>query len=428
MLKQLLTAGVCLAAAGLAIADLGGSYTLPIEHEAIRYETAPLDDAITRLQRKLDSGQVKLRHNVDFGYLPAMLDALKVPVSSQVLVFSKTSFQAPLIAPRMPRAIYFNDTVSVGYVRGGEVVELAATDPREGVVFYTLDQDETSHPRIQRRGECLQCHHNGATLGVPGLVVRSVYPERSGMPVFHAGGYITDHRSPLKERWGGWYVSGTTGSQQHMGNAIADTDGQIDMSAGTNITDLKDKFNTFAYLSPHSDVVALMTLEHQSRMVNLITRVGWETRMALATQIEPGVIGDSTRRHVANLADELVRYMLFANEAQLTGEIKGTSGFASEFSKCGPKDRRGRSLRDFDLQRRMFRYPCSYLIYSPAFDALPPIVLESVYARLSEVLHGREAGGEYARLSKEDRTAILEILWDTKPEFAKADAAYSHPM
>src|SRR4051794_25551107 len=175
------------AAAVCAFAGLEGSHVLPADHEAILYSKAPLDDVVTQLQSKVASGGVKLEYDPTFGYLPAVLKQLNVPTSSQVLVFSKTSFQAPRISPRVPRALYFNDEVSVGFVRGGDVVELAAADPKQGIVFYTLDQEKTSKPRFDRQDQCLQCHASGGTLGVPGLVVRSVFPDRTGMPVFQAG-------------------------------------------------------------------------------------------------------------------------------------------------------------------------------------------------------------------------------------------------
>ena len=127
---------------------------------------------------------MKLRFDDEHGYLSSVLEALDVPVQSQVLVFSKTSFQAPRISPRMPRALYFNDHVAVGFVRGGDVLEVASVDPRQGVVFYTLDQERTATPKFERRDTCLQCHQSGSTLGVPGLFVTSVYPEPSGMPLF----------------------------------------------------------------------------------------------------------------------------------------------------------------------------------------------------------------------------------------------------
>ncbi|MDQ6700106.1 MAG: hypothetical protein M3Z36_07960 [Acidobacteriota bacterium] len=405
-------------------AGLEGSYLLPLDHEAIRYASEPLNDVVTDLRNHLEKGEVKLDFDPQFGYVPALLRQLKVPVSSQVLVFSKTSFQSPRISPRTPRALYFNDRVAIGYVRGGDVLELSALDPRQGVVFYTLDQEKASRPQLVRREECLQCHVSPGTLGVPGEVVRSVHTDSSGMPVFQAGTFVTDHRSPLSERWGGWYVTGTHGAATHMGNVTAEDKetGKLDVSKGANVTELKWKFDTGAYLSPHSDIVALMVLEHQSRMTNLITRVGWEARMALYSQAgmnkalkEPGdTISDSTRRRIDTASEELVQYMLFADEALLDGEIHGTSGFAAEFAKQGPRDRQGRSLRDFEMKRRMFRYPCSYLIYSEAFDAMPEIAKARVYRRLWQVLTGQDKTAKYARLSDPDRKAVLQILLETK--------------
>jgi hypothetical protein len=424
--KRAIVAGVgllaCAFIAHRAFADLDGSYVLPADHAAIQYSTAPLSDPVSELRQRLRAGQATLEYDPEHGYLPAILRALKVPISSQVLVFSKTSFQAPRIAPRTPRALYFNDNVSVGFVKGGDVVELAAVDPKVGVVFYTVDQEKAASPALDRRGECLQCHASGGTLGVPGFMVRSIFPEASGMPLFHAGGYVTDHRSPLSERWGGWYVTGTHGSQRHMGNAVVidkEKPRELDTTNSQNVTDLKGRFDTGAYLAPDSDIVALMTLEHQTRMVNLITRVGYETRMALYDQRAlnkelgqpPDEMSESAKHRIDNAAAELVRYMMFEDEAPLTGEIKGTTSFAADFAKSGPKDHRGRGLREFDLHTRLLRYPCSYLIYSEQFDALPSIAKDSIYRRTYAVLTGKEK----SKLSPADRAAILEILLDTKP-------------
>jgi hypothetical protein len=423
----MLTALAVLAAAR-ALADLDGSYVLPQDDWAIQYATRPLADPITLLQQQIRRGEAKLEYDPDYGYLPSVLHNLQAPVSSQVLVFSKTSFQAARISPRVPRALYFNDRVSVGWVKGGDVVEIASVDPRQGVIFYTLDQEKSATPKIVRRDECLQCHASGATLGVPGLVIRSVYPDVSGMPLFHVGTFITDHRSPLKERWGGWYVSGGRDGLLHMGNAIYE-------DANPPQPEPR-RFDAGAYLSPYSDIVALMVFEHQTRMQNLITRVGWETRMALESQTAMNQalnrpadeVSDSTKRRINSAADALVAYMLFADEAPLDGRIAGASGFAEEFVRQGPKDARGRSLRQFDLTRRIFRYPCSYLIYSEAFDSLPDAARDRIYRRLWEVLADQENSAAFARLSSVDRQAILEILLDTKPglpEYWKKPSSHS---
>jgi hypothetical protein len=257
-------------------------------------------------------------------------------------------------------------------------------------------------------------------------MVRSVYVERSGMPLFHAGGFVTDHRSPLAERWGGWYVTGTHGAQRHMGNVFAedrDHPDELDREKGANVTDLKGRIDTGNYLAPTSDLVALMVLEHQTRMTNLITRVGWETRLALSDQkaINQAMkdpedrIGDSTRRRIDNAAEALLKYMLFTDEALLKEPVKGVSLFAAEFASRGPRDHSGRSLREFDLTHRMFRYPCSFLIYSEAFDALPPVVRDRIYRRLWEIVTGADQTPVFGRLTAADRQAIYEILLDTKP-------------
>jgi hypothetical protein len=422
-------AAIAALAAIRAFGGLDGSYVLPLDDSAIQYASRPLADPVTLLEKRIERGEARLDYDPNYGYLISVLRNLNAPVSSQVLVFSKTSFQAPRISTRTPRALYFNDQVAVGWVRGGDVVEMAVVDPRQGVVFYTLDQEQSPSPRIVRRDDCLQCHASGNTLGVPGFLVRSVYPEATGMPLFHRGGFITDHRSPLGQRWGGYYVTGSSGAQTHLGNLT------FDDADPPHPDGILHSFDGGAYLSPHSDIVALMTLEHQSRMENLITRVGSEARMALESQaamnqalkIPIEEMSESTTRRIDNAVEELVSYMLFTDEAPLTGRVVGTSSFASDFEKQGPLDRRGRSLRQFDLTRRMFRNPCSYLIYSEAFDNLPDKAKDRVYLRLWEVLSGQDRSPAFARLAAADRQAILEILLDTKkglPSYwVKRDAA-----
>ncbi|MBI4903088.1 MAG: hypothetical protein HY820_05595 [Acidobacteria bacterium] len=424
--------------ATFAYAELSGSYLVPLDHEAIRYAKTPVTDPIARLAQKVASGEVKLEFEDNgYGYLRSMLMALDLNVDSQVLVFSKTSFQAPRIGARTPRALYFNDSMSLGIVRGGDVLELAAVDPKQGVIFYSLDQERVDKPRFERRDTCLQCHQSGGTLGVPGIVVRSVYPEPSGMPIFNAGTYVSDHRSPLKERWGGWYVTGTHGDARHMGNAVVrdrDKPDQLEPDGTQNLTDLGRKFDTGAYLSPYSDIVALLTLEHQTHMTNLITRVNYETRMALhyqeginkAFRQPDSTFSDSTKRRIDSAVEEMVTYMLFAEEIQLQAPVKGATTFAQTFARRGPRDRKGRSLRDFDLKTRIFKYPLTYMIYADNFDGMPEEAKARIYRRLFDVLTGKDTNKKFARLTVADRKAILEILMDTKaglPGYWKAAPA-----
>ncbi len=391
------------------------------DHPAIDYANTPVSDAVELLNQKLESGKAKLDYRDDGrGYLTSLLLALDINSDSQMLVFSKTSFQAALISPRKPRALYFNDQVSVGYVQGSDVLEFAALDPTQGYVFYTLENTKSDHPVLDRRDECLQCHHGPATSGVPGIMVASVYPDSSGMPFARLGMPTTDHRTRFDDRWGGWYVTGTHGGMHHRGNAVA-RDRQapdvLEIRDTQNLTDLSKKLDTAPYLAKTSDIVALLTLEHQTRMTNLLTRLGWKARIAEAEH-EP-----------ANLDSEIdatVAYMLFADEAPLADKVAGLSTFTETFARRGPRDPQGRSLRDFDLNTRLFRYPLSYMIYSEVFDNLPDSVRDRLYLRLFDVLTAKDNSPKYSKLEPETRGAILEIVAATKsnvPELWREAAA-----
>lgn len=387
----------------------------PYDHAAIQYPTQATSDAISRLQQKIDSGAVQLDFDPRFGYLPSLLKQLGINTDSQMLVFSKTSFQGPKISPKEPRALYFNDNVAVGFVPQGDLMEFAATDPKQGVVFYTLDREKTDKPSFVRRtDQCISCHLIPGTLNVPGLLATSVIPAPDGSPRFAAAAVIVDSRTPLDQRWGGWYVTGTAGGLQHRGNAVAPNPDQpdaLDLRGTQNLTSLPARVDTGSYLAATSDLVALMTLEHQTRMTDLITRLGWETRIAMAD----GKLKESHDR-LDFLANELVAYMLFADEAPMRDPMAGVSTFTKTFPERGPRDKQGRSLRDFDLQTRLFKYPLSYMIYDPSFDALPEPTKEQVYRKLFDVLTGKDSSPRYARLAAQDRQAILEILRDTKPD------------
>ena len=397
------------------------------ERPPIEYSKSQPNNCVSQLIERLESGQAKLSQEEGLGYLRSLLKELNVPASSQMLVFSKTSLQRQCITPRTPRALYFNDEVYVGFCDKGEMLEISAADPQLGAVFYTLEQESLARPQITRDlDNCLICHGSSQTKGVPGHVVRSVYADASGMPIFSSGTFRINQNSPLKQRWGGWYVTGTHGPQPHLGNLIATRQEpeDVDNSAGMNLTDIADRFASDSYLTPHSDIVALMVLEHQAEAQNLITQANFQTRQALhyeASLIKElgkpaGERWDSTKNRIGNASESLVEYLLFCEEAALTHKIEGTTSFAADFMGRGPRDKQGRSLRDFDLERRLFKYPCSYLVYSPAFEGLPPDAKEQVLLRLWEILSGKDQDAKFAHLSPADRTAILEILRDTLPD------------
>lgn len=415
--RKLLIGGISLLA-GIGItrvlAEMDEHAWVPPDDPAIQYGDLPVDDPISHLEKRLENGQAKLEYTPGTGYLPSLLKNLDIDVDSQVLVFSKTSFQIPKIYPWAPRALFFNDNVAIGSVQNGDVLEVAALDRRQGVNFYTLDVKQTSKPEFYRRSDCLQCHQGLTTIGVPGIMVTSVYPSGDGTPAFRGAALGTDHRTPFGDRWGGWYVTGTMGSERTMANAVAHDPTHprdLDTANAQNLTSLGRRFDASNYLAKTSDIVALMTLEHQTRMTDLMIRAAWDARVALAK----GKLDDAGSARIDGDVETLVTYMLFADEAKIYEPIQGVSTFTTTFPRRGPKDHRGRSLRDFDLQTRMFKYPLSYMIYTETFDAMPDVVRERVYRRLYDVLENKDTSKTFARLSADDRRNILEILLDTKP-------------
>ena len=416
-------------AVGLAMLQL----PYDTEYEVIGYSTSAPTDPVARLQRKIDSSEVELQFDAQSGYLTSLLRHLKIPVASQILVFSDTSFEIDLVSPQTPRAIYFKDDVYVAWLQGGSLVEISAVDRKLGAVFYTLSQKKSNSPRFERQTQlCLRCHDSYSLTGggVPRYIMGSGFSDKSGQLVSHEGWHLTTDQSPLRQRWGGWYVTGTHGNQVHMGNLIAEDAAdavRLDLSSGANLTDLGELMDTSAYLGKHSDIVALLVIEHQIHVQNLITRVNYDTRTALHKQQmlykEPGGDPDyrsaATVKRIESIAEPLVRAMLFVDEAPLSDPIAGTSGFSAKFVSQGPWDEQGRSLRQLDLTERLFRYPCSYLIYSEAFDALPDLTKKYIYKRLWEVLGGQDRSEEFAHLSDGDREAIREILEETKADFPR---------
>lgn len=401
---------------------------LEFERPPIDYNITPVNDRVAKLQQRIDRGELTLRFDEKHGYLPDVLKQLDISPSSQILVFSKTSFQLRCISPKRPRALYFDESTYIGWVQGGTVVEVASVDPQQGTIFYTLDQKKVKKPKFVRdRGQCLICHASSRTAAVPGLLLRSVYTGRTGHPLAGTRTFTTDYRSPFIERWGGWYVSGTHGALRHMGNVISSNHSQpekLDMEFGANVTDLSKIVDIKPYLKPHSDLVALMILEHQTRMQNLIIRANFEARSAIHYDEEMNRLfkrprnfrTESTKRRIAAVTSKLLECLLFSDEFKLTSKVSGSSNFAKEFARPGLRDHKDRSLRDLDLQTRLMKYPCSYMIYSKSFDSLPEAVKSKVYFGLWEILKGKNTSKKYSHLSKTDRRTILEILRTTKKD------------
>jgi hypothetical protein len=470
---SLLAALACLSMPANAQVAVKNQGYIPFSDAPINYRSNDLSDPVSQLQQKLDQGKAILVYEPEHGYLRSVLQLLQVPIDSQTLVFSKTSFQYPKISPEHPRALYFNDDIYVGSVHEGKAIEIVSFDPRQGAIFYLLDERKVDKPAFQRAElDCTQCHIAAGTRGIPGVLLRSVYPTPTGTLVPGTRALITDQESPWSERWGGWYVTGDLAGGTNMGNTVVEdkqsspaspaSDASVARGAAgtpapdaavapgatatpvatgtppaaTKLTSLGKPFDASAYLSPDSDVVAHLVLAHQTQMHNLITLTNYKTRLALYSQADRDVapadatLPEATRRQFERPAEQLLRYLLFANEAPLPGSankqrVGATSSFAKEFAARGPRDSKGRSLRDLDLTTRIFRYPCSYLVYSDSFAALPEPAKTYVYHRLLEVLSGEDQSQDFARLTAADRQAVLEILLDTQHGLPQEWTAYA---
>ena len=402
------------------------------EYPAIGYAAKPQQNAIARLQERLDRGTANLEFEPRHGHLISLLKALDIDPSSQVLVYSKTSLQTGEIQAASPRAIYFNEDTYVGWVQGGEQIELGSMDRALDQVFYTLRNRDT--PAVQFKREtatCLACHdslsYSGG--GVPRFLLMSAYVDTHGEQLSHEGSIlITDH-TEFRYRWGGWYVTGHHGPQAHLGNMlIHDVKEltQLESLRRGNLDTLHGLFDTKPYLTDKSDIVALMVLLHQSTVQDRITEVNFDTRTALAKQGNDPADGrgvtlpPDSRKQIREEMDALVDEMLLVGAPALTAKVSGNSGFDQWFQSRGSRDNHGRSLRELDLTTRLFKYPCSFLIYSDAFDALPVYAKDYLYDRFVQILTGKEHGPQYAVLSAADRKAVLEILTATKPDFAAA--------
>ncbi len=396
----------------IALAQLN----LNIEKPPFAYTETVADNRVSRLIEKLAANELKLEYTPEHGYLRSILSAFEISESSQTLVFSKTSMQVRVISRQNPRAIFFNDDTYVAWVYGSSLVEISTTDPKLGAAFYTLEMSPWK-PKIKRADyDCLGCHATSMTQGIPGHVVRSVFPTFDGSIRPQKESFITDHTSPFSKRWGGWYVTGRHGDMQHMGNSFMRGD-KLDLIDNGNRPDLQNDFNTHNYLSPYSDIVALMVLEHQSQMHNTITRAEFSMRQLQFEKRHlesPSVSDDEDQAQIHLIAKSVVDCMLFTREFPLSSEVSGLATFVDHFTSRGPKDSQNRSLRDFDLKTRMFKFPCSYLIYSAAFDSLQQALRDEVYRQLFRVLSGEDRSDDYQHLDSQTRNSILRILVETK--------------
>jgi hypothetical protein len=390
------------------------------EHPAIQYATRPTTDRVAKLNEALAQNGRSLQRDPRNGYLRSVLDALGIPIESQLLVFSKTGVQSSYTSPQNPRALFFDESIAVGYVPGAPFLELAAHDSQQGVVFYTLDQAATA-PSFTRRTSCRSCHVSASTQNVPGMIVRSTTVGDDGNVIPFSDTHDVNHQTPHPDRWGGYLVTSEGpvpySQRAHSGNITFS--GRGNTSNQVFVDWISGSPEARGYPSDSSDVVALLTFDHQMHAINLLTRLNWEARVASGRGRAEASDAETVRR----LVDELADYLLFVGEARLPVPLAPRPGFAEYLESKVPKDRRGRSFGQLDLVNRLMKYPCSYIVYSAAFDALPSPVKQAIYARMADILSGRDSRRAYASLTSEDRRAILEILRDTKADWPLTSSA-----
>lgn len=385
-------------------------------------DTAPTG-VLARKAADFASGTRKPAGESQLERLRFVLRELGVPEESQVLVFSKTSHQNPLIHPGNPRALFFSGDAYVGYVPGG-VIETITHDPVLGVVFHVIEPGMDGGLRIARdSGHCLTCHGTMRTEGVPGMLIRSVMPDAGGHPLLALGTTHVTHVTPLEERWGGYYVTGSS-SIPHLGNrTYGEDEGRNVKAEISDLEDLTGRIDVSLYPRPTSDIVALMVLEHQCLMHNLLTaaslnyRRAWHMGRAIDPEGDPDA--GAAGRVADGMADKINACLFFRDEAPLGEGIEGGEGFQRAYLALHPKSSTGESLADFQLYGRLFKNRCSTMVYSEAFRVLPDRVKRAVYDRMRQVLLGDEPPEPYAYLKASERKRIVRILDDTHPGWRK---------
>ncbi|HYF36836.1 MAG TPA: hypothetical protein VD994_16185 [Prosthecobacter sp.] len=379
-------------------------------HRYLDHEPA---DRFSLLKKQLESGAVKLDTDSDKGFLASLLKALDIPVSSQLLVFSASSFQSGIINPRNPRALYFNEDTYVGYVPGGSV-EIISMDPEMGGIFYIFERLSPGRlPTMGRSEKCFNCHAGNATRRVPGLIVESLLPMVTSGASLEA--YRSDeqgHHIALEKRFGGWHLTG----EHHLKNTHANLMGRSLQGRGFEKIPVEpgQLWDLDRHLRPTSDILPHLVHEHQIGFENRVFHAAYVMRQLLADG--RGNLPMSAKEEVDQLADELARYILFADEAKLPAQgVAGDPAFITEFQRNKKPAAGGVSLKDFDLRNRIFKFRCSYMLYTESWLKLPQALKERVYYKMAEGLREQNANPVYAHLAADEKRAIRTILKETLP-------------
>ena len=396
------------------------------ELEPHGYFSKDAKDPVTLLMKRIQRGEVLIKEPNGKPLVERLLRELGLNKDTQVLVFSRTSLQRREVSYSNPRALYFNESVYLGWMPNGRI-EIASFDPELGPIFYfQRELDDASSPLLARTRSCLGCHAGDATNFLPGSLGRSVYPDKSGRSLRSIDDYRrSGHHIPLHDRYGGWFVSGNHGAMRHMGNAIASREGgkiTIDREQFANLEKLDRFFSTEAYPAPGSDIAALLVFDHQVTMHHRLVEAAYRARQSLfdskldpkETDVSKLSKGRSTDEFLEG-RDKVVDYLLFRDETPIP-KVSCDPAFRRAFSANRIADRRKRSLKDLRLDGRIFENRCSYMIYSPTFDQFPPMLKGAIYARIHEILTSPKPVEGFDYLGKEEKRRILEILDETKED------------
>ena len=385
----------------------------------VKYSDSQDNNTITRIQAAIDGGKLKMPNGKPKELLQSLLNELNIPVSSQVLVFSKTSLQHKIITPSNPRAIYFNNDFYVAYVPGGMIEVIACDDPK-GMMFYSYDVHAMPEKRrFLRDQECMSCHASSNTMNIPGLLVRSVFTDSDGQPMLSWGSFLTTPASPVEQRWGGWYVSGNKAEVSHMGNQWADDpelgrDG-YDPLNNQYMSHLNSFFDTRKHLTDSSDILALMIMEHQIEVHNTLSAV--KMRYLRSVYLDKAIHGDeaspSIERLISDCTKSVLKALMFADEVKLPEDgVEGSDTYRDSFMAQG-RVHDGHSLRDLRLEKRMFKYRCSFMIHSKSFEQLPEEIKTPVLTKLHAIVTNQVEPADLPLLSSREKQRIHEILSHT---------------
>ncbi|MDB4722026.1 hypothetical protein OAF65_09935 [Verrucomicrobiales bacterium] len=379
---------------------------------------------MSELLKRVRKGEINLDEKSGITLVRRLLEELKISETSQILVFSRTSLQRGAVSPTNPRAIYFNDEVYLGWMPNGRI-EIASSDPEKGFIFFfQRELSDRKAPLFSRDRVCIQCHAGSATNFLPGPLGRSVFPDSKGRSLKSVDTFeLIGHGVPVHERWGGWYVTHAHQDLNHMGNAIAiKENGELKLQRKDSSKGLNNFFNTSNYPVSTSDIEALLIFDHQVQMQFVLIESAYKIRQAIFDSQEV-----SDQKKVTNLnvllkevTESIVSELLFKEEFPLGGKVVDTSQagkFVTEFKAKGKTDSMGRSLRDLDLQGRLFKYRCSYMIYSKSFSAFPEILKNSVLNRIKEIMTSESPQLGYEYLEVEEKRAIFDILSGTFADF-----------